>query len=71
MTSMGLPRGVDETIEPHRAQLLEAVFRHSPVGMALVSTEGRFMTVNPALSRMLGFTADQLQQLTFQQITHP
>lgn len=68
---MGIPWVVDDTIEPHRAQLLEAVFRYSPVGMALVSTEGRFMTVNPALSRMLGFTAEQLQQLTFQQITHP
>ncbi|WP_174369155.1 EAL domain-containing protein [Deinococcus sp. JMULE3] len=55
----------------HRSQMLEAVFQHSPIGKALVSTEGQFITVNPAMSNILGYEAETLKQLTFQEITHP
>lgn len=51
--------------------MLEAVFQHSPIGKALVSTQGQFITVNPALSRILGYRPETLKQLTFQEITHP
>ncbi|MCF4009887.1 PAS domain S-box protein [Rheinheimera sp. UJ63] len=46
-------------------------FYHSGIGMALVSTEGQWLKVNPALSNMLGYTEAEFLRLTFQDITHP
>ena len=44
---------------------------HSPVGTTLVAPDGRLLSANRALCDMLGFTEDQIRELTFQQITHP
>ncbi|GAA5436022.1 PAS domain S-box protein [Deinococcus aquaticus] len=52
-------------------QLFVAMFRKSPIGMALVSPLGRFMTVNDALCALLGYPREKLLTLTFQDITHP
>ncbi|HEX4866462.1 MAG TPA: diguanylate cyclase [Acidimicrobiales bacterium] len=46
-------------------------FEAAPIGVALVSPEGRFLRVNDALCRIVGHPADHLLQLTFQEITHP
>ncbi len=46
-------------------------FNAAPIGMALVSPEGRFLQVNEALCRIVGYSRDQLIALTFQEITHP
>lgn len=43
----------------------------APIGMALVSLEGRFIRVNRALCEIVGYRADELTGLTFQAITHP
>lgn len=39
--------------------------------MAIVAPDGRFLEVNDALCRIIGYTAEELSQLTFQAITHP
>lgn len=44
---------------------------YSAIGMALVSTEGRWLQVNHSLCQFLGYSVNQLQALTFQQITWP
>ncbi|WP_354687728.1 diguanylate cyclase [Cupriavidus necator] len=44
---------------------------HSAIGMALVGKDGHWQTVNRALTELLGYSEAELQQLTFQQITHP
>jgi diguanylate cyclase (GGDEF)-like protein/PAS domain S-box-containing protein len=49
----------------------KGAFQHSPVGMALVSPEGRYLQVNPALCRMLGYTEAELLNRTFVEISHP
>ena len=36
------------------------IFRHSPVGCGIVSTEGVFVNVNDALLKMFGLTAEQV-----------
>jgi PAS domain S-box-containing protein len=45
--------------------------RHAPIGMALVALDGRFMEVNRALCRIVGYDEEELLGLTFQEITHP
>ena len=47
------------------------MFLNAPVGMALISWEGRFMEVNPRLCQMLGYTHEELITLNLQQITFP
>jgi PAS domain S-box-containing protein len=39
--------------------------------MALVSLDGRFVRVNAALCEIVGYGAEELQRLRFQDITHP
>ncbi|MDQ2751274.1 MAG: EAL domain-containing protein, partial [Actinomycetota bacterium] len=46
-------------------------FEHSPTGGALVAPDGRITQVNDALAEMLGYSREQLEQLTFADITHP
>jgi|GEM_PF-6780227 PAS domain S-box-containing protein len=43
----------------------------APIGVAFVSVDGGFLRVNEALSRILGYEADELMALRFQDITHP
>lgn len=53
----------------------EATFRgameHSALGMALVSLDGRWLSVNPSVCAIVGYTREELLSLTFQDITHP
>ena len=49
---------------------LTQVFNYSAIGLALVSTEGKWLKVNPALVKLLGYTPEELLASTFQQITH-
>lgn len=50
---------------------LATLVHHAPIGMALVGLDGRWLVVNPALSRLTGFTQPELLASTFQAITHP
>ncbi len=43
----------------------------APIGIAVVSLEGQFTSVNAALASMLGYSEKELIKLTFQEITHP
>jgi PAS domain S-box-containing protein len=47
-----------------------AIFENSAVGMALVEANGRPMAANPALQRMLGYTADELLTRSWPDLTH-
>ncbi len=52
-------------------ELLRLTMQHSPVGMAIVATDGRFLAVNDSLCEMLGRDAETLERCTFQDLTHP
>ncbi|NPC41229.1 cell wall metabolism sensor histidine kinase WalK [Nocardioides sp. zg-1230] len=52
-------------------ELWRLTMEHSPVGMAIVSPTGGFVTANLALCEMLGHDADVLITKSFQDITHP
>ena len=45
-------------------------FDEAPIGMALVSLEGRWMKVNDALMEIVGYPRSELMALRFQDITH-
>lgn len=47
-----------------------SVFENSAVGVALTDLNGRFIATNLVYQKMLGYTEDELQQLTFLDITH-
>jgi PAS domain S-box-containing protein len=47
-----------------------AAMDKAPIGKALVSTEGRFLKVNPAMCQLLGYTEEQLLATDFQALTH-
>ncbi|MDO9235588.1 MAG: PAS domain S-box protein, partial [Aquabacterium sp.] len=53
----------------------EATFRlameHAPIGMALVSTAGRWLEVNQSLCSMLGYDREVMLSNDIQSITHP
>jgi PAS domain S-box-containing protein len=47
------------------------VFEQSPLGMATADLDGRFREVNPALSHMLGYRAEELTRLSYLDIVYP
>src|SRR5918911_2778495 len=48
-----------------------SIFDHAPIGMAMVTLEGRYLQVNRSLCEILGYSEEKLQALTWQEITHP
>jgi PAS domain S-box-containing protein len=48
-----------------------SAFEHASIGMALLTTEGRWFRVNWALCRLLGYLEEELLQKTVQDITYP
>ncbi|GAA1439257.1 hypothetical protein GCM10009641_46540 [Mycobacterium cookii] len=61
------------TAQTHLAEtedLWRLTMEHSPVGMAIVSPAGAFLTVNAALCDMLGHEPDVLATLDVQSVTH-
>jgi PAS domain S-box-containing protein len=63
---MDLPRQED-----HADYMFFVAFNHAAIGMALVSTEGRWLRVNPALCSLLGYSSAELLKVGYQFVTHP
>jgi PAS domain S-box-containing protein len=40
-------------------------------GVALISSEGKWISLNQGVCAITGYTQDELEKLTFQDITHP
>jgi len=47
------------------------LFEQAPIGMAITTTAGRFVQVNPALCATLGYTEAELLQKSLAEVTHP
>jgi diguanylate cyclase len=45
------------------------IFQQTPSGKAIVDLDGRFVEVNPKLCEITGYSAAELTQMTFQEIT--
>ena len=46
-------------------------FENASIGMAIVSLDGHWVKVNPALCQIVGYSSEELLALNFQDITHP
>jgi PAS domain S-box-containing protein len=46
------------------------VFENSAIGIALTDLQGRFLSANTAYQKILGYSEDELRQLTFLDVTH-
>jgi PAS domain S-box-containing protein len=47
------------------------IFEQAGVGIAVVAADGRWLRVNQRLCEMVGYTAEELQRLRYQDLTHP
>jgi PAS domain S-box-containing protein len=70
-------KSLEENVNERTLKLQESeerfrsAFETSAIGMALVSTTGKFFQVNPSLSKILGYSNEELLLKSFQEITHP
>ncbi len=72
----GIARDIRKRLEAER-KLRESevrfrqVFEHAPFGMCVSGADGRFIQLNAAFSRMLGYSEQELFALSWKEITHP
>jgi two-component system, cell cycle sensor histidine kinase and response regulator CckA len=52
-------------------KMFHSAFENAPVAMCLLSPQGRFLSVNAAFCRMLGYSKDELLSMGFAEVTHP
>jgi len=60
----------DLTIRENEARF-RSIFEYAPFGMCVTGLDGRYVQVNEALCRMLGYSAAELLQTTWIKLTHP
>jgi diguanylate cyclase (GGDEF)-like protein/PAS domain S-box-containing protein len=48
-----------------------AIFRDAAIGIAVVDAQGHPVETNAAVQGMLGYSAEELRQMTFAEFTHP
>src|ERR1700730_18534810 len=66
-----MPGFIDPPYCPATDILFGSAFNHSPIGMALVGLNGRWLTVNSALCGIFGYSESDLLKIDFQTLTHP
>lgn len=52
-------------------QAFEVNFRNGAIGMAIIGTKGEWLDVNEKMCQLLGYEAQELAKLTFQDLTCP
>jgi diguanylate cyclase (GGDEF)-like protein/PAS domain S-box-containing protein len=60
-----------EEARRHAQERFELVFDQAPIGMALLTPEGRWVRVNQALLAIMGYTSEELLSRTNEEVTHP
>ncbi len=52
-------------------QRFRSAFNYAPIGIGLVSPAGKWLKVNRALSNILGYSADELREMDYQDVMFP
>ncbi len=52
-------------------EILDNIFKYSATGKAIVDRNKKFIEVNPAFTKIVGYTEEELKGKTFADITHP
>lgn len=52
-------------------QMFRSIFENSSLGIALVDLNGKYLMVNEALCKIMGYSPAELMELSFFQLTHP
>ena len=55
----------------HAELRFRQVFEQSPIGLCLVTPEGKFEQVNQSFEVITGYSREELAEMTFAEITHP
>lgn len=50
---------------------LRLIHDHAPIGMAIVSLEGKWLNANSKLCEIVGYNKSEFENLTIQQVTYP
>jgi PAS domain S-box-containing protein len=64
-------RRKSEEVMRESEERFRLAFGNAPIGMVLVTREGRWLRVNGSICRMLGYTEAELLATDFQALTHP
>lgn len=60
-----------EVVARDSERLMATAFDRAPTGMSIIATDGRWLRVNDALCRMLGYDREELVGRRFLDFTHP
>src|SRR6476659_381980 len=63
-------RGPTEEALRQSEERWRSVFENSAIGVALTDLNGRFLATNPTYQKMLGYTDQEFQTVSFLEITH-
>ncbi len=63
-------RGVEQALRRSES-LFRAVFQQSPIGILISTLDGRITRANPAVERMLGYSAVELSMMSLRDVTAP
>ena len=69
MTDLSERKRAEEALRESDERFAGA-FMHAPIGVAMTTTDGRFLKVNRALCDLLGYSEAQLLAFTFKDITY-
>ncbi len=70
ITDLDILRQSNEALEASEARF-RSIFEQGGLGMRTATPEGRYVDVNPALCRFLGYEREELQGKTLLDVTHP